>query len=163
MRGWPCDELLLRGAAVEKSVRGRPTGGVSCSPGNFPRIRPSALIKNVSGTPVAPNRRATAPSGSRTAGNVKRYCVKNVRAGVTRSWVSTPTTMRPCGRNSRHTDSSCGASARHGMHHDAQKLSTTACPRNATSDSGAPENAGIEMAGTAGVSPRARASLTTWA
>ena len=58
-----------------------------------------------------------------------------LRASPLKSFVSTPTTTTPCERKRCQTRSTSGASCLHGMHQEAQKLSTTTLPRSEASSS----------------------------
>src|SRR6266542_1126458 len=57
------------------------------------------------------------------------------RASPVKSRESTPSTTTPRDRQRLDALSRSGASSLHGMHHDAQKLSTTAFPRSEESES----------------------------
>src|SRR5512135_1504637 len=69
----------------------------------------------------------------------------------------TPTNRTPSGRVCRHTRSSPGASARHGSHQDAQKLSTTTAGGPGTASYAVPSSSRPPIRGTG----RRRAGGTT--
>lgn len=60
-------------------------------------------------------------------------CAAKLKAALLVSFVSTPTKLTEA-PNLRATASIAGISLRHGMHHDAQKLSTSGRPRKLASD-----------------------------
>lgn len=77
----------------------------------------------------------------------------------TRSCTLMPSTTTPRLRYRRHVASSAEASARHGLHHDAQKLITTTLPRSeARSMAPSPPSRGRTNRGASGVNPRASAT-----
>ena len=72
---------------------------------------------------------------SRTLGKLMPYFLtKRSDAGVESSYVTPSTVPAPALCSVRCARSSTGASSRHGMHHDAQKFSTTTLPRRPATD-----------------------------
>jgi len=73
--------------------------------------------------------------------------VEEGRAFASSSWVLTPRKTTFWSLSSRHIASSIGASARHGGHHDAQKLRNTTLPRKSSTRTRRPPKSMSEKLG----------------
>ena len=91
-------------------------------------------MKYVSGSPVTPHARWVSLPGSRTWGNVSPNWVMKSRASSRASCASSPTNSTSPGGCAFQARSSTFASARHGSHQEAQKLSTSGVPRSSRRD-----------------------------